>query len=93
MRLNIRVSLILCSRTSTSSAAVVVVDVSVVAIATVSGISALIVVVDISVVSIATVTVVVDIVGTLRVRGTVDIPRLMMVCVPIGVNVGASIPN
>jgi hypothetical protein len=57
--------------------------------------SAFVVVTDISVVVIATVAVVVDIVGKLRVRGTVDIPRLMMVCVLLrsGVNVGASIPN
>ena len=44
-----------------------------------SGTSALVVVVDISVVAIAPVVVAVDIVGKLRVRGTVDIPRLMMV--------------
>jgi hypothetical protein len=112
MRLNVEVSL-MCSRTSSSSV-VIFVDVSVVAIATVSGLSTLVVVVDISViaigtvsasvfvivvdtsvVAIATVAVVVDIVGILRDRGTVDIPRLMMVCVLLrsGVNVGASIPN
>jgi hypothetical protein len=57
--------------------------------------SSVIVVVDVSVVAIASVAVVVDIVGTLRVRGTVDIPRLIMVRVLLrsGVNVGASIPN
>ena len=60
------------------------------------------VVTDISVVTIAvdsvvvtSVSAVVGVAGRLRVRGTVDIPRLMMVLVfPFnGVKVGASIPN
>ena len=43
---------------------------------------------------VASAAVVVDVVGKLRCRGTVDIPRLMMVCVlGSGVKVGASIPN
>ena len=46
---------------------------------------------------VASVAVVVDVVGKLRCRGTVDIPRLMMVTGRIpthsGVKVGASIPN
>ena len=59
--------------------------------------SALSVVLDISVVTIVPVAIVVDIVGK-RVKGTVDIPRLMMVFIILllmisGVNVGASIPN
>jgi hypothetical protein len=70
----------------------IVVDISVVATGPVSTSSMFAIVVDISVVAVA---VVVDVFGTLRVRGTVDIPRLMMVNVLLlsGVNVGASMPN
>jgi hypothetical protein len=60
----------------------------------ISSSSVVVVVIEFSVVAMATVAVVVGIVGTLRVRGTVDIPRLMMkVLLPRGVNVGACIPN
>ena len=55
--------------------------------------SALFVVADISVVAIATVAVVVDIIGMLRVRGTVDTHRLPTKPFGIGVNIGAAIPN
>ena len=98
MRLNVGFSLI-CSRilSSRSSASVVVADTSEVVIAAVSTSSVFVVVVDISVVVIGSVAVVVDIGGKIRVRGTVDIPRLMMVLVlslsSSGVNVAASIPN
>ena len=55
--------------------------------------SALFVVADISVVAIATVAVVVDIIGMLRVRGTVDTHRLLIKPLDVGVNIGAAIPN
>ena len=52
-----------------------------------------IVVIDVSVV-VTSADSVVDAMGKLRVRGTVDSPRLMMVREFIsGVNVGASVPN
>ena len=86
---------LICSRILSSRSSAFVVDISVLVIAPVSASPAF--VVDISVVAIGPVFVVVDIAGKLRVRGTVDIPRLMMVFVLslslIGVNVGASIPT
>ena len=95
MQLNVEVSLIICFRISSSNTSVLVVvaDISVVAIATVSISSALFVVADISVVAIAPVAVVVDIIGMLRVRGTVDTHRLPTKPLLIGVNTGAAMPN
>ena len=55
--------------------------------------SALFVVADISVVAIAPVAVVVDIIGMLRVRGTVDTHRLPIKPLDVGVNTGVAMPN
>ena len=104
MWLNVGLFLILCSSTLTSSELIgdvviavwtvsVVTDISVVTIA----VDSVVVVVSIAIdsVVVTSASVVVGVAGRLRVRGTVDIPRLMMVRVfpSKGVKVGVSMPN